>query len=78
MKEVRELVKGISDAASHMHDGSNYDKVEAMFSLEDTTGGANFVTLLGLVNTIFNTNADVTGANRAAQLDEFVSRLAGQ
>src|SRR5688572_8339655 len=74
LREVRDLTDAINDAASHMHDGATYTTVEANFGL--TGGGANFVTLLGLINNILNTSTDVTGANRLAQLDEFVARLA--
>lgn len=77
VREVRDLTDAINDAASHMHDGVTYTTVESNFGLSAGTG-ANFVTLLGLIQTIFNTNTDVTGANRQSQLDEFVSRLAGQ
>jgi hypothetical protein len=77
IRDIRDKVDALNDAASHMHDGANYALVESQFGL---TGGAgaNFVTLLGLLNTIMNTNGDVTGANRLAQLDEFVARIAGQ
>jgi hypothetical protein len=73
-KELRELVDGLNDVANHQVDGGNA-LFEAQFGV---TGGANVVTLLGLVNTIFNTNGEVTGANRLSQLDEFVGRLSGQ
>jgi hypothetical protein len=74
-KELRELVDGLNDVANHQVDGGNVALFEAQFGV---TGGANVVTLLGLVNTIFNTNGEVTGANRLSQLDEFVGRLSGQ
>jgi hypothetical protein len=65
----------LNDVANHQVDGGNVALFEAQFGV---TGGANVVTLLGLVNTIFNTNGEVTGANRLSQLDEFVGRLSGQ
>jgi hypothetical protein len=74
-KELRELVDGLNDVAGHQVDGGNVALFESQFGV---TGGANVVTLLGLVNTIFNTSGEVTGANRLSQLDEFVGRLAGQ
>lgn len=76
VREVRDLADALNDAAGHMHDGATYTTVESNFGL--TGGGANFVTLLGLINNILNTNGEVTGANRISQLDEFVARLAGQ
>jgi hypothetical protein len=75
LKELRELVDGINDAGNHMFNGADYSLFEQQFGV---TGGANVLTLIGLVNTILNTNTDVTGANRAAQLEEFQARLAGQ
>jgi hypothetical protein len=74
-RELRDLVDAINDAGQHMFDGADYTVFEAQFGV---TGGANVLTLIGLVNTILNTNTDVTGANRLAQLDEFVARVAGQ
>lgn len=77
MRELRELVDKLNDIVGHSFNGADYTVMEANFGL--TTGqGANTATLLGLINTIVNTNTDVTGANRAAQLDEFVARLSGQ
>jgi hypothetical protein len=75
LKELRELVDGINDAGNHMFNGADYSLFEQQFGV---TGGANVLSLIGLVNTILNTNTDVTGANRAAQLEEFQARLAGQ
>jgi hypothetical protein len=77
LREVRDLSDAENDAAQHMHDGSDYTLVESQFCLS-AGEGANFVTRLGLLNNILNTNGDVTGANRLSQLDEFVARLAGQ
>ena len=77
LKELRELVDGLNDAGAHMWTGADFTVLEAQFGLTAATG-ANFLSLLGLINTILNTNTDVTGANRLSQLDEFQSRLAGQ
>lgn len=77
MRELRDLIDAINDAAGHMHDGSNYATFEANFGLSGGTG-ANTITLMGLIQTILNTNGTVAGADRLSQLDEFVSRLAGQ
>lgn len=76
-RELRDLVDAINDAGQHMFDGGDYAVMEAQFGLA-AGSGANTLTLIGLINTIFNTNTDVTGANRLAQLDEFVARIAGQ
>lgn len=76
-RELRELLDNLNDIAGHSFTGSDYTVMEANFGL--TTGqGQNTATLLGLINTIFNTNTDVTGANRLSQLDEFAARLSGQ
>lgn len=75
MKELRELVDGLNDAGNHMFAAADYTIFEAQFGV---TGGANVLSLIGLINTILNTNTDVTGANRLSQIDEFVSRIAGQ
>lgn len=75
LRELRDLVDALNDAGAHMFDGADYSVFEAQFGV---TGGANVLSLIGLLNTILNTNGDVTGANRLSQIDEFVSRLAGQ
>lgn len=77
MRELRDLIDAINDAGNHMFAGADYTVFAAQFGIA-SADAANALTLLGLVNTIMNTNTDVTGANRLAQLDEFVSRLAGQ
>lgn len=74
-RELRDLIDAINDAGQHMFNGADYTVFEAQFGV---TGGANVLTLIGLVNTILNTNGEVTGAARLSQLDEFVARLAGQ
>lgn len=76
-RELRELVDKLSDAVGHSFAASDYSVMEANFGLA-AGAGANTATLIGLVQTILNGNADVTGAARLAQLDEFCSRLAGQ
>jgi hypothetical protein len=75
LREVRDLADALNDAGNHMFNGADYSVFEAQFGV---TGGANVLTLIGLINTILNTNGEVTGANRLSQLDEFISRLAGQ
>ena len=76
-RELRDLVDALNDIGQHQFAGSDYTVFETQFGLATGTG-QNTLTLLGLVNTIFNTSTDVTGANRLAQLDEFAARLAGQ
>lgn len=77
LRELRDLVDAINDIGQHQFTGADYSVFEAQFGLAAGTG-ANTLTLLGLVQTILNTNTDVTGANRFAQLDEFTARLSGQ
>lgn len=76
LRQLRDLVDSLNDIGQHQFNGADYSVFESQFGL--TGGGANTLTLIGLLNTILNTNTDVTGANRMAQLDEFVARLAGQ
>lgn len=76
-RELRDLVDALVDAGDHMNDGSSWAMMEAQFGLAAGTG-ANTLTLMGLIQTILNTNATVAGTDRLAQLDEFVARLAGQ
>jgi hypothetical protein len=75
LREVRDLSDALNDGGNHMWTGADYSQFESQFGV---TGGANVLTLMGLVNNILNTDTDVTGANRLSQLDEFVARLAGQ
>lgn len=77
LRDIRDKADALNDAASHMHDGSNYALVESQFGLS-AGAGANFVTLLQQLHDILNTSATVSDANRLARLDEFVARLAGQ
>lgn len=77
VREVRELCDKVNDNAGHCIDSGDYTLLESQFGLEAGMG-ANAATLLGLVQTIFNTDTDVAGASRLAQLDEFVARVAGQ
>ena len=77
LRDLREIIDKLSDAKDHSFSGADFSVMETNFGL--TTGvGANTSTLIGLLQTIFNTNTDVTGANRIAQLDEFCARLSGQ
>jgi hypothetical protein len=76
-RELRDLIDALNDIGQHQFNGADYAVFEAQFGL--TAGqGANTLTLLGLVNTIMNTSGVVSDANRLAQLNEFVDRLAGQ
>lgn len=75
LRELRDLIDALNDAGNHMFNGADYTVFEAQFGV---TGGANVLSLMGLMQNIFNTSTEVTGANRLSQLDEFVSRLAGQ
>lgn len=77
VREARDLCDGLNDAAGHMFDGGDYTVFESKFGV-GAGSGANVITLLGLVNNILNTNTTVAGADRLSQLDEFVSRVAGQ
>lgn len=76
-RDLRDRIDALNDIGQHQFNGGDFSLFEAQFGVSSGQGG-NTLTLLGLINTIFNTNTDVTGANRLAQLDEFVSRLSGQ
>jgi hypothetical protein len=71
------LIDALNDAGQHMFAASDFTMFEAQFGLS-AGQGANTLNLLGLINTILNTNGEVTGANRLSQLDEFIARLSGQ
>lgn len=75
--ELCQLVEGLNGIASRQWDTGNHVKLETQFSLE-TGQGANWLSLLGLMNNILNGTGDVTGATRRAQIQEFIDRQAGQ
>lgn len=75
--ELRDLIAQLDANAQHMHEGGVYTVLESQFNLP-AGSGANFLTLLGYMQEIFNTNTDVTGANRLARIEEFCARLSGQ
>src|SRR5215471_10784188 len=77
LRQLRELIDRVSDAKDHSFTGSDYSVMETNFGLVTGTG-SNAATLIGLMETIFNTNTDVVGATRLSQLDEFCARLSGQ
>lgn len=77
LKELRELVDGLNDAGQHQFNGADFTLFEQQFGVA-TGQGANVLTLIGLINTILNSNGDVAGASRLSQLEEFQARLAGQ
>lgn len=77
MRELRDLVDNLNDIGQHCFAASDFTVFEERFGLVAGTG-ANALTLLGLINTILNTNGTVAGQTRVDQLDEFVSRLNGQ
>lgn len=76
-RELRELIDKLSDCSSHQWDTNDYTVLEAQFGLA-AGQGANVLSLIAIVNNIFNTSTDITGANRLSQLDEFCARIAGQ
>lgn len=76
-RELRDLIDALNDIGQHQFDGGDFTVFETQFGIPAGQGG-NTLTLLGLINTIFNGNGEVTGAQRLAQLDEFVARLSGQ
>lgn len=80
LKELRELIDGLADVSNRQFNGGDYTKFLSQFgvTVDADVTAANVMTLIGLIQTIFNSNTDVTGVNRLAQLDEFVARLAGQ
>jgi hypothetical protein len=76
-RELRDLIDALNDIGQHQFAGADYSVFEAQFGVP-AGQGANTLTLLGLVNNIFNTSGEVVGANRLSQLDEFCARIAGQ
>jgi uncharacterized protein YPO0396 len=65
LRDVRDLCDALNDAGQHQFEAADYSLFQSQFGVSN---GANVLTLIG----------EVTGANRLSQLDEFVSRLAGQ
>ena len=76
-RELRELIEELNDVGQHSFDGSDYAVMEDNFGLGAGTG-ANTLTLIGLVHTIYNSSATVAGTDRLSQLNEFEDRLSGQ
>jgi hypothetical protein len=76
-RELRDMVDALNDIGQHQFAAADYSVFEAQFGLS-AGQGANTLNLLGLINTILNTNGEVTGPNRLSQLDEFIARLSGQ
>jgi hypothetical protein len=64
-------------AINHSNDGTTYTVLETNFGLASGVG-ANFATLVGNMNNIFNGATSPGGATAQAQIVEFCSRLAGQ
>lgn len=77
LRDIRDRVDALNDAAGRQWDGADFAKLRNQFGVTVGTE-ANFLTLLGNLNTILNASGEVAGANRLSQLDEFISRLAGQ
>jgi hypothetical protein len=77
VRELREMIDKLNDAGNHSFSGADYAVMETNFGLATGTG-ANTLTLIGLMHTIFNTNGTVAGQTRLDQIDEFAARLAGQ
>lgn len=77
LSELGDLIDKLSSIGNHCFNGADYTVFEARFGLVAGTG-ANALSLLNLIQTILNSNTDVTGANRLSQLKEFIARVAGQ
>ncbi len=77
LRELQMEIDQLNDIGQHCFVSSDYTVMEANFGLNAGTGG-NTLTLIGLVNTILNTNGTVAGQTRTDQLEEFTARLAGQ
>lgn len=77
LAELSDNIAKLNLIAGHTNDGATYTQMESTFGLQ-AGAGANCITLITLINNLFNTNTDVTGANRLSQLLEFVGRVSGQ
>ena len=75
--QLRALIDKEYDAANHMINGADYSMLETNFGIASGTG-ANFATLLGYMQEIFNLDTTVAGADRLARINEFCARIAGQ
>lgn len=74
---LQQNLAALTANSNHMINAADYGQMEALFGV-GTGQGANLATLIGLVNTVFNTNGTVAGQARLDQLNEFVARLSGQ
>lgn len=77
LAELRELVEGLGNSKDHMVSGSDYSMFADQFGL-DINVAPNVATLLGYLEEILSTNAEVTGADRLSRINEYCARLAGQ
>ena len=77
IKDVQQRISSLLAAGNHMWDTGNHVLLEEQFGLVAGTG-ANFLAMLGNLNTIFNTNGTVAGQTRLDQIAEFTARLSPQ
>lgn len=77
IKQIQDTVKSLIAVADHQINGSDFSYMESQFGLSAGQGEA-FRTQLGLLDVIFNSTQDLTGAQRKAWLDEYFARVANQ
>lgn len=71
-------VRSLAAAANRQWDTGVYTKLKAQFGLADDTDAAAFMTLLTNLDNCLNGTTAMTGAERRAAINEFITRLAGQ
>ena len=71
------LISQLNAIGQHCFAASDFSVFEAKFGLAAGTG-SNVLTLLGLINNNLNTNTEIVGATRLANIQEFIARISGQ
>lgn len=75
--QLKSSVTRMVAAANHQNNGADYSMVEQQFGLQ-AGAGANFVTLLNIMDAIFNGATGAGGATQQGQINEYCARISGQ
>ena len=75
--QLKSNISKMVAAINHSNDGTTYTTEETIFGLSSGVG-ANFATLVNIMDAGFNGATSAGGATWQSQLDEFCARLAGQ
>ncbi len=75
--QLKSNITRMVGAINHSNDGSTYVLEEQLFGLL-SGAGANFATLVSILDGIFNGTGGAGGTTQQSQINEFCARLAGQ